>query len=92
MWWLYTQAAVCAGERAAHPVPDCPHLRRGELAPAQLARFSHHLGGTQVCEIANFLVYFYVIRLRKYFSRINAVDPKGLSLILSSKPGPKVAP
>jgi hypothetical protein len=62
---LNTQASVCAGERAAHPVPDCPHLRRGQLAPAQLARLSHHLGGSQVCEIAKFLVYFYVIILRK---------------------------
>jgi hypothetical protein len=66
---LYTQAAVCTGKRAAHPVPDCPHLRRGQLAPAQLARLSHHLGGSQVCQKAKFLFYFYVIILRKTLYR-----------------------
>jgi hypothetical protein len=76
---LYTQAAICAGERAAHPVPDSPHLRGGQLAPAQLARLSHHLGGTQVCEIAKFLLYFHVIILRNIFLKIsiNSVDPNG---------------
>jgi hypothetical protein len=94
---LYNQASVCVGERAAHPVPDCPHLRRSQLAPAQLARLSHHLGGTQVCEDAKYLLYFYVIILRETFyceSILWILMVYHLSYLLSQAPdrNPKTRP